>query len=101
MNDACDNDTTYLSLSVGTAGMEDLTGASIKVFPNPSNGIYHIETNEVSSFEYALMDVQGKVLLSNNSTGNTSIDIREFASGIYILEINDGLKLNRVRLLKK
>lgn len=101
MNDACENDTTYLSLSVGTAGVEDLADTSFKVFPNPSNGIYHIETNGASSFEYALMDVQGKVLLSNDSTGNTSIDIREFASGIYILEINDGNKRNRVRLLKK
>jgi spore germination protein YaaH/PKD repeat protein len=101
MNNVCLNDTAFLIINVGTAGFEDLSGTTYNVYPNPSNGLFTVEASAMTSYNCSLLDLHGKVLTSKFSKGNTLIDIREFASGIYFLEIKDGSRVNRVRLVKK
>jgi hypothetical protein len=58
-----------------------------KVYPNPNQGVFYLETSMNGNFE--LIDLNGKVLKSmNNIVGRTKIEIN-LPSGIYILrEIN-------------
>jgi len=62
------------------------------VFPNPSTGIFNIKTKTLNSFNINVYDVTGKVILTQkNVKPNNNIyalDISEYASGIYSLNIS-------------
>ena len=76
---------------------------SLQVFPNPTNGLVHLEypryTKEKVVLE--LVDARGKVLKktqSDYSPGDekyvVSIDMGQFSSGVYFLTIEEGGKLS-------
>ncbi len=63
---------------------------NIKIFPNPSNGIFNIEINEnkLSEFKYEVFNVSGQVLISENSYGNkVIIDLSDFTKGLYFIKL--------------
>lgn len=77
----------------------DITGISAKIFPNPTNNKVQIEINgsdEINSvFVYNL--IGEKVFEINNlSTSNYTIELGQFKSGIYILQVKS-LQNNIVR----
>lgn len=58
---------------------------AISVYPNPANGIFHIENTNKNQLEYTIYDQTGKKI--NYSQNGDSIDISNHASGIYFLKI--------------
>lgn len=57
---------------------------SLRVFPNPSYGIFTIELKEYSSAELKVVTILGEELISKNiSMGSTSINLEGVAPGIY------------------
>jgi len=57
----------------------------MKVYPNPSNGIFNIETGFDCS-ELIITDLNGKVVYSDeNPATNFSIDLQKLPQGMYIL----------------
>jgi len=56
------------------------------VFPNPIKDIIYLHINEPVKF-ISITDIAGNVLYNNNKA-ETSIDVSNFKSGIYILNIN-------------
>jgi Leucine-rich repeat (LRR) protein len=60
------------------------TDNPVSVYPNPSNGIVHVNTeSEVHSLE--LFDVQGRLLQISRNT--KSIDLSQRSNGLYFLRI--------------
>jgi hypothetical protein len=81
----------YLQLNDTTSAAYPLL--SIKhefpVYPNPSNGIYYIDTQNYKINSWKVMDLNGRVLKIQNQTGKSGIiDISEFLKGIYMLQVN-------------
>lgn len=73
-------------------GLEELS-QDLTIYPNPTNGIVHIElTNELldKATGIYLMDMSGrKVQLDfENSATILDIDLTNFASGVYLLELH-------------
>ena len=72
-----------------TIGIEDIMVNNVKVeiYPNPASNNLNIECEErISSLE--LYDALGRMLISKeNVLDNTSIDVSNLNSGIYILKI--------------
>ncbi len=72
---------------------------NVKVFPNPSKDILYMQSEEKSEskFQYALLDINGKIIF-NNTTGVSlsetiqAIDLSGLPSGIYILQIRESKK---------
>ncbi|WP_394760120.1 LamG-like jellyroll fold domain-containing protein [Flavobacterium sp.] len=59
---------------------------TVKIYPNPSTGIFNISINEDASVEVS--DMLGKVIFSNKvKAGNNTIDITNYQSGIYLLNV--------------
>jgi hypothetical protein len=62
------------------------------IFPNPSTGVFNIKTTTVNKFNINVYDVTGKVILQQNNVrpdNNTyALDISEYASGVYFLNIS-------------
>ena len=63
---------------------------TLKIYPNPSNGMIKAEYNTEVEFLY-LADLSGKILNRINTNGNSSItvDLNEYPNGIYLIQYPD------------
>jgi len=69
---------------------------SVKIFPNPSNGLFSIESN-TDLKELFITDMNGKIIirLENFEAGENKVDIANFPTGIYFVRyILDGKVLS-------
>jgi len=70
---------------------------AVKVYPNPNQGVFTLQSNEVISY-LELFDAQGRQVAINTNQHNeqtTEIRLNQYAPGYYILRINQryGLQL--------
>ncbi len=70
-------------------GLEELSQASINVFPNPSNGSFAFSHEALQNASWSLYDISGKLIHSERITsGSTSTFVNiNVPSGIYSLRI--------------
>ena len=85
-----------------TAGnVNYLTDANVKIFPNPSNGVFHIQNiSDVQSIQ--VNNILGKSILKQmNTKNNISIQLNE-KNGVYfiLLEFLNGEKVIRKVVIK-
>lgn len=66
-------------------GIETLT-SSIQVYPNPSSAFVTIQVE--GAFTYSLLNLNGQVLVQSNAINTTTIDLYEFATGVYFITLN-------------
>jgi subtilisin family serine protease len=62
----------------------------ISIFPNPTNGEINISSEKHELSEIVLRDATGKMLVhltKKNTKGTISIDMKNYARGIYFLEV--------------
>ena len=78
-----------------------------KIYPNPSDGNYilEFETGFTKTINYVIYNVAGQVIKNvsiNAKAGQTkvAIDIAEYPSGYYLLEVYDGVKSEKIKLTK-
>lgn len=58
----------------------------ISVFPNPSNGIFMVRTDNASAIDrITVLDLQGKVLLQRQNQSEFEMDLSAHAKGIYLI----------------
>lgn len=63
---------------------------NVSIYPNPANTFINIEVRESRSIDFLVVkDLSGKVVLSQQPKSN-SINVENFSSGIYIIEIVSG-----------
>ncbi len=67
-------------------GIENLQNTQISIFPNPTNGIINVETQEQIE-KITVLDITGKLILE---TTNTEIDLSKQKTGTYFLKIETG-----------
>ncbi|QJP33415.1 T9SS type A sorting domain-containing protein [Nonlabens sp. Ci31] len=80
-----------------TAGLEDVLQNSISVFPNPSSGIFNVEST-LDAVKYDIYDLSGKLITSGNLTnGRSEISLDAVANGLYLMN----LSINEVQITKK
>ncbi|WP_292889603.1 T9SS type A sorting domain-containing protein [Nonlabens sp.] len=80
-----------------TAGLEDALQNSISVFPNPSSGVFNVESG-LQAVKYDIYDLSGKLITSGNLTnGRSQISLDAVANGLYLMN----LSINEVQITKK
>ena len=72
------------TICIGCVGLEEFE-SSVVVYPNPVQNQLHIELEVSANIE--LLDVSGKLVLSQYAMGNTQLDVSSLEAGIYILSI--------------
>lgn len=72
-----------------SAGLEDnVSGIDFQVYPNPSNEDVTISITNDKIESYSIVDMTGRVVLSNNSTSNTVvINKGTLKAGTYIVNV--------------
>lgn len=73
---------------------------AIHVFPNPSSDIVIVEGIH-SMLNLTVRDDVGRIIHSGKSASRIELNVSNWASGIYLMEFNDGKGLKQVRFIKK
>lgn len=61
--------------------------AAVKVYPNPSSGIFNVVSE--NNLEYRLFNMLGQVIRTGSLNQTGSVDISANASGVYMLTVKD------------
>ncbi len=76
--------------------------SALKIFPNPNNGMFTIETGNVNNKFIEITDLTGRVVYTTNSDlDSINININEFANGVYSLKITSGSNSEIIKLIKQ
>ncbi|HEY6915280.1 MAG TPA: T9SS type A sorting domain-containing protein [Paludibacter sp.] len=82
---------SYLDVAADTVSYIPETKNSIQsipVYPNPSDGIYYINTQEYGVQSWVIADLDGRTLKNHvQSISSGVIDITDLPKGIYILKV--------------
>ncbi|MEI6853380.1 MAG: T9SS type A sorting domain-containing protein [Bacteroidota bacterium] len=73
----------------GYTGLQTVAETSLtKLYPNPANNLLNIQFESVEQGTLYILNMQGKLLQEENlMPGLQSIDISDYASGIYLIKI--------------
>lgn len=59
-----------------------------KIYPNPASDVLFIQPGSDQPYKWTLRDLTGRTLQSGTATGKTSIDVKRYPSGVYMLTFN-------------
>lgn len=79
-------------------GIKDLTISKIRLYPNPTNSILNIETDKHIN-KIRIVDVTGRLTAAKNLS-NTTIDVSDLSSGVYLIEVKTDDGLFREKFIK-
>jgi hypothetical protein len=87
-----------------TSAEEHITPHTFSIYPNPgTTTITAAFGKEVRSATVRINDLLGQVLVSQADVSGNSlqVDVSQFSSGMYVLELSDGGIVSRVKLVKE
>lgn len=90
----------YGDFAVSTPEITSNTDSNIDIFPNPTSDILTIRLNNSYYSDIKLFTTDGRCLIKTHSIGLTNIDISNFPSGIYILNICEQNKNHSYKIIK-
>lgn len=73
--------------TVGINEASDLV--EVVVFPNPATDILNVRTSSNSMNVVTILDAQGKVALTDNFFGTSTIQLQALEAGMYVVEVQD------------
>jgi hypothetical protein len=97
----CSSDASN-SINITTTAMRNINeGEIVKVYPNPVSNELKIETEEVNEpLNIEIVNGFGQVIYHGNFVGKATIQTEQFASGVYIVRIENGKKVIFKKIIK-
>ena len=90
--------TYYNANCNGVVGVEEtLITENISYFPNPTNSMLFIESNE-TPVKVSIYNILGKEVISTKNS--KKIDVSALPSGVYIIKISDGVRQTNRKFVK-
>jgi hypothetical protein len=94
-----DNVTGFVSCTGSLISGDLLNNKTLKIYPNPSNGIFRFDLPENSDFEVAVFNSFGQKI--NTQSVTNQIDLQNQSNGIYYFEIKTTETIFKGKLIKK
>jgi len=89
-----------LTLIVGRqVGLEDLNAANVAVYPNPTTEFVNVEF--AGTFQYELVAINGDILIAGSATDKEVLDLKDFADGVYFINVNNETATTTIKVVKK
>ena len=92
-----------IALVGGLGVKEDAVSQAVSVYPNPSNGTFHISAKEMkgsSNVTMEVRDLNGKLVHSANGSKNeATLELKNLSAGVYILQISNDQQVATKRLV--
>jgi len=73
------------SYNVIRTGTNELSAKTLKVYPNPTHGVVHVESESETLASIKILGVNGQLLLQKQAN---SIDLSSFENGIYLMQVD-------------
>ena len=98
----CSNTVTFVINVDECTGLPKTNAPStIKVFPNPGNGVYVLESDNSEIKNIAITDLNGKTIFyKENFSGQIQIDLKDYPNGIYFGKINLENEIKTIKIIK-
>lgn len=99
----CGTATATVVVKDFTVGIEETSANQVTVFPNPSTTeLTVILHQQIKNYQFRLMNILGEISMvrENVSESSLTISVEELVSGIYFIEITEGNKIYRRKILK-
>lgn len=77
----------------------------LRIYPNPSDGIFTLEINKTESNKISveILDITGKLVYRNDypvmGTLKETIDLQNLNKGMYFLRVKEGEKISTVKIV--
>ena len=88
-----------IALEYSGVGIPDVEFFDGKIYPNPTSDRLHIQSDNENAYEWTLTDLSGRTLQTGKSTGETILDTRFYATGMYLLQIKADNKISTHKVL--
>lgn len=87
----------------GTLSTSEFSLNDIRVYPNPSDGIFTVKTTNIETYDYEVIDITGKTILSQKDVISNyhQVDMSNFSNGIYFLKLQSGSQQTTFKLMVK
>lgn len=74
----------------------------VKIYPNPTNSIINLSSNDKFIGKVSIIDLNGKTLFYRdfNNNNEASVDISDFSSGLYIIIIQKEDNFQKLKISK-
>ncbi len=69
-----------------STSFSEITNNIINIYPNPSQGIFYVNSNE-HQLECTILDANGKIILNQILLNNELIDLRNMPQGLYFINL--------------
>jgi hypothetical protein len=96
-SNACGSDTATFVTNANVGLVSNALQRSLNVYPNPASDEVHLTFTQMDAAdaEIRVLDMQGREVLRYNEVQNggqfrSSIDVSDFATGMYIIEVQSG-----------
>ena len=111
---SCQNDTVYrlannstlssmvyVSVKNSAMGIKQIANNNeqVNIYPNPNNGTFTIKTNNSAEQILQIFDVNGRLVLTETITGNTTINANDLINGVYNIKISSSEGVANKRLI--
>jgi hypothetical protein len=84
----CENFAEAEIIVTSCVGLEDLSGSSLHIYPNPSKGIYNIDIGMNEAVDFEVFNSGGQKIMDATINGKGKIDLSDMPNGVYYLRLN-------------
>ena len=90
---------TSKCIEIKTTSLKNVEQKSANIYPNPTEGVMYIETNQ-SITELVISNIEGKEMLKTTLTNaqKHSIDVRHWATNTYIVRLQSADSVNTFKI---
>ena len=90
----------YFSSDCASA-IHELTSETVLIYPNPATNYITIDLRGIEETHTILKiyDLSGKVVFEKRSTSTTTLDVSDFAKGVYTFEVSNSDKVVRRKVV--
>ncbi|GIV26729.1 MAG: hypothetical protein KatS3mg027_0543 [Bacteroidia bacterium] len=87
---------------IQSVSFNQATGKNSHACPNPNNGTFVISTNSSLMKTIRIMDITGRVIVTTQSDEkDIEMDIANYSRGIYVVEIESEIGIDRINVVKE
>lgn len=80
-------------------GMDELIGSALRVYPNPSKGIFNVKSDTDEPMEMEIFNSVGQKIMNSVIAGSGQIDLSGQPEGIYFLKIKSQNQNKMIRIV--
>ncbi len=100
VSDGCFSDTTIKTVLISPLSLNKVFKNVIEIYPNPTEGIISIKSENLIDMQYSILDYLGRVVIFNKPLLSNSINCSTLNSGMYFIKFENKYSNNFIPFIK-